>query len=201
MCALMAQHRITMGFPCISPSAYLSWSPRGMGSHSYFVPCQLYRGDDFQQNSWIAKSLQKQLVAMPFLHGAADEFISSLAVAIEPRLFIAGQEIFISNKDMLWKTGGCICEIQLKRSFPVWAMRIWCLFDLCLPWCYGCGQEDGADLYFVFEGHFHCLQKGAVVGTISPGMLFGILEVFGISDLSQDMRIRLVGWTVGWQSS
>ena len=104
--------------------------------------------DDFQQNSWIAKSLQKQLVAMPFLHGAADEFISSLAVAIEPRLFIAGQEIFISNK------------------------------------------EDGADLYFVFEGHFHCLQKGAVVGTISPGMLFGILEVFGISDLSQDMRIR-----------
>lgn len=90
-----------------------------MGSHSYFVPCQLYRGDDFQQNSWIAKSLQKQLVAMPFLHGAADEFISSLAVAIEPRLFIAGQEIFISNKDMLWKTGGCICEIQLKRSFPV----------------------------------------------------------------------------------
>lgn len=66
-----------------------------------------------------------------------------------------------------------------------------------LPWCYGCGQEDGADLYFVFEGHFHCLQKGAVVGTISPGMLFGILEVFGISDLSQDMRIRLFRW-VGW---
>ena len=53
-----------------------------------------------------------------------------------------------------------------------------------------CGQEEGADLYFVFEGHFHCLQKGAVVGTISPGMLFGILEVFGISDLSEDMRIR-----------
>lgn len=52
------------------------------------------------------------------------------------------------------------------------------------------GQEEGADLYFVFEGHFHCLQKGAVVGTISPGMLFGILEVFGISDLSEDMRIR-----------
>ena len=68
-----------------------------------------------------------------------------------------------------------------------------------LLWCYGCGQEDGADLYFVFEGHFHCLQKGAVVGTISPGMLFGILEVFGISDLSQDMRIRLVGWD-GWMA-
>ena len=90
-----------------------------MGSHSYFVPCQLYRGDDFQQNSWIAKSLQKQLAAMPFLHGATDEFISSLAVAIEPRLFIAGQEIFISNKDMLWKTMGCIAEIKLKRKFPV----------------------------------------------------------------------------------
>ena len=53
-----------------------------------------------------------------------------------------------------------------------------------------CCQEEGAELYFVFEGHFHCLQKTAVVGTISPGMLFGILEVFGISDLSEDMRIR-----------
>jgi len=52
------------------------------------------------------------------------------------------------------------------------------------------GSKDGrADLYFVFEGHFHCLQKGAVMGTISPKMVFGILEVFGISEISADMRI------------
>lgn len=105
--------------------------------------------DEFQQNTWIAKSLQKQLAVMPCLHGSTDGFFVSLAKAVEPRLLIAGQEIFLSSN-----------------------------------------KEEGADLYFVFEGHFHCLQKGAVVGTISPGMLFGILEVFGISDLSEDMRIR-----------
>lgn len=105
--------------------------------------------DEFQQNTWIAKSLEKQLAVMPCLHGSSSGFIVSLAKAVEPRLLIAGQEIFLSSN-----------------------------------------KEEGADLYFVFEGHFHCLQKGAVVGTISPGMLFGILEVFGISDLSEDMRIR-----------
>ncbi|CAE7252369.1 cAMP-dependent protein kinase regulatory subunit [Symbiodinium microadriaticum] len=51
------------------------------------------------------------------------------------------------------------------------------------------GKEDSPDLYFVFEGHFHCLQKGAVMGTISPKMVFGVLEVFGINDVSSDMRI------------
>mmetsp|Transcript_53383 Transcript_53383/g.127700 ORF Transcript_53383/g.127700 Transcript_53383/m.127700 type:complete len:1270 (+) Transcript_53383:42-3851(+) len=106
--------------------------------------------DDFQQNAWIAEAMRQQLAAMPCLHGASHGFLVALAEAVEPRLLLPAQEIFLSSSS----------------------------------------KENGTDLYFVFEGHFHCLQKGAVVGTISPKMLFGILEVFGITDISGNMRIR-----------
>ena len=64
-------------------------------------------GDEFQQNTWIAKSLEKQLAVMPCLHGSSSGFIVSLAKAVEPRLLIAGQEIFLSsNKDRIIDPSG-----------------------------------------------------------------------------------------------
>eukprot|EP00931_Biecheleriopsis_adriatica_P103261 TRINITY_DN78120_c0_g1_i1.p1 TRINITY_DN78120_c0_g1~~TRINITY_DN78120_c0_g1_i1.p1 ORF type:complete len:1254 (+),score=253.55 TRINITY_DN78120_c0_g1_i1:251-4012(+) len=51
-------------------------------------------------------------------------------------------------------------------------------------------EESQADLHFVFDGHFHLLQNGDVVGTVSPKMVFGVLEVFGIKDITKDIRIK-----------
>lgn len=93
------------------------------GSAEIHCPVPLcHSGDEFQQNTWIAKSLEKQLAVMPCLHGSTDGFFVSLAKAVEPRLLIAGQEIFLSsNKDriirgptvqLMWMSGSLnVCTI------------------------------------------------------------------------------------------
>lgn len=117
-CSTRLQQDVSLGWkrclPCGS-APRIRWNP----------PCATLPGDDFQQNTWIAKSLEKQLAVMPCLHGSSDGFFVSLAKAVEPRLLIAGQEIFLSsNKDriirgptvqLMWMSGSLnVCTILIN---------------------------------------------------------------------------------------
>lgn len=45
-------------------------------------------------------------------------------------------------------------------------------------------------LIILFEGHFHFLQGGFVVGTMSPKMVAGVLEVFDLSKNKEDVQMK-----------
>eukprot|EP00440_Ansanella_granifera_P006972 gb/GFBE01007554.1/.p1 GENE.gb/GFBE01007554.1/~~gb/GFBE01007554.1/.p1 ORF type:complete len:1418 (+),score=289.08 gb/GFBE01007554.1/:1-4254(+) len=44
----------------------------------------------------------------------------------------------------------------------------------------GATDEDGQKLYILFEGHLHVMLNGNVVATMSPKMVAGLLDVFGV---------------------
>jgi len=52
------------------------------------------------------------------------------------------------------------------------------------------GRQHKPEMWFIFEGHLHYLQNEAVVGTISPKTVCGVLEVFGIIDTPKGVRIK-----------
>eukprot|EP00438_Fugacium_kawagutii_P032269 Skav209900 [mRNA] locus=scaffold2642:418051:456034:- [translate_table: standard] len=157
--------------------------------------------DEFQQNTWIAQSLKKQLEVMPCLHGASDGFVTSLARAVEPRLLIAGQEIFLSSNkdraeachvaigvfsarrrtgDLLFVKGSAgsdeICKVGVLTRAK--------LTDLL---------HDFPDERGKFEELVHNLMEDSVnhhlaeiifktmsIGTLSPGRAFGAAQMMNI---------------------
>eukprot|EP00931_Biecheleriopsis_adriatica_P073000 TRINITY_DN47374_c0_g1_i1.p1 TRINITY_DN47374_c0_g1~~TRINITY_DN47374_c0_g1_i1.p1 ORF type:complete len:1408 (-),score=265.25 TRINITY_DN47374_c0_g1_i1:74-4297(-) len=95
---------------------------------------------DYQREMHGGESMVRQLSYMPFLSGAAADFMNEFAGMVKLRLLLPGQEV-----------GGS--------------------FEL---------DKQGPKLYIIFEGHFHVMLKGAVIATMSPKMVAGVLEVFRI---------------------
>lgn len=51
-------------------------------------------------------------------------------------------------------------------------------------------EKNEPQLIILFDGHFHFLQGGFVVGTMSPKMVAGVLEVFGLKTDKVDTQMK-----------
>mmetsp|Transcript_70855 Transcript_70855/g.125132 ORF Transcript_70855/g.125132 Transcript_70855/m.125132 type:complete len:1335 (+) Transcript_70855:87-4091(+) len=143
--------------------------------------------DTFHDTMLVKKGLHRQLANMPFLAGASEAFILALADHVDPRLLLPGQDVVANPKaedddphtkghhhhhhhghrgSHDFKSGTAPKEQKHRHA------------------------RHKPEMWFIFEGHLHYLQNGAVVGTISPKTVFGVLEVFGIMDVGKNVRIK-----------